>query len=231
MKLRRHPAKKCGFSLVELLTVMSIIALLASFSVPAMQSLFRSGAVNQAASDLSGTFECARSYAMSQNTYVRVGLACVPVGSTASVPTLVVIVISSVDGSLTYGSASDMADNTRWKPLTRPLILGNVWTYKDLNATNAPDTRNDSLPSGTDIPAFSRPAGRMGAVTFNSIVQFSPSGEAQVLQAESARYIKIGLDQPRQPNAPENARNENPFVLRLAGMNGRIDILRKENLN
>jgi prepilin-type N-terminal cleavage/methylation domain-containing protein len=231
MTPRRHPVQKRGFSLVELLTVMSIIALLASFSVPAMQSLFRSGAVNRAAGDLSGTFECARSYAMSQNTYVRVGLACVPVGSTASVPTLVVIVISSVDGSLTYDSASDMADNTRWKPLTRPLILGNVWTYKDLNATNAPNTSKDSLAENTDIPAFSRTAGRMGPVTFTSIVQFAPSGEAQVLKAESARYIKIGLDQPQQPNAPENARNENPFVLRLAGINGRIDILRKENLN
>ena len=231
MNPRRHPAKKRAFTLVELLTVVSIIALLASFSVPAMQSLFRSGGVNQAAGDLSGTLECARSHAMSQNTYVRVGLACVSGGSNASVPTLVAIAISSVDGSLTYDSASDMADNTRWKPLTRPLILGNVWTYDTLNATTAPDTRNDSLPSGTDIPAFSRPAGRMGAVTFTSIVQFAPSGEAQVLKAESARYIKIGLDQPRQPNAPESARNENPFVLRLAGINGRIDILRKENLN
>ena len=231
MKPRRHPLRKRGFSLIELLTVTSIIALLASFSVPAMESLFRSGAVNQAAGDLSGTFECARSYAMSQNTYVRVGLACVSSGSTASVPTLVVIAISSVDGSLTYDSASDMADNTRWKPLTRPLILGNVWTYDALNASTAPDTRNDSLPSATDIPAFSRPAGRMGLVQFTSIVQFAPSGEAQVLKAESAHYIKIGLDQPRQPNAPDQARNENPFVLRLAAINGRIDILRKENLD
>ena len=63
-----------GFSLVELLTVISIAGILAVLTVPAMQGLQQSGNFNRSLYALSDSLNLARSYAMANNTYVYAGL-------------------------------------------------------------------------------------------------------------------------------------------------------------
>jgi prepilin-type N-terminal cleavage/methylation domain-containing protein len=63
---------KSGFSLVELLSVMVIIAVMATLALPSIRSLNSSLKFNQNLSQIIGNLEQARSYAVGQNTYVWV---------------------------------------------------------------------------------------------------------------------------------------------------------------
>lgn len=231
-KLRgRAGSPASGFSLVELLVVIGVMALLVAFSGPMVGAIKSSNSVNRAASNLSQTMELARAYAMTHNTYVRVALGQVNAGVSGRVtPATVAWVIGATDGTLSANSAPDMIDPSKWRPLAKPLIMENFCMYDGTLNAQSPSTVGDAVPSGTDIKTFSRNIPSLGTVNFNSIIQFNPSGEACVIQGQTARYIKIACDQPLQPSNATTAQNKNPFILRLSGVNGRIDILRKENM-
>jgi type II secretory pathway pseudopilin PulG len=238
-----------AFTLVELLAVMAIIVIMTSLCVPVMHSIAGSGQTDAAITRLTGTYELARAYAMSNHTYVRVGLANVNVQAGISQPTVVVIVIASNDGTLTNNSAQNMATSQYWSAIGTPLILSNLWNYDSLNTSAAAisaqpplaaDTSSDLVPSSTDIgsPGFTRTNGPLSSLpsppTFTAIVQFDPAGEARVLQAQTAHYIKVGLDQPSSAptsSSSQGWQNKNPFILRISGINGSVSILRKETLN
>ncbi|MBN8712284.1 MAG: hypothetical protein J0I10_23165 [Verrucomicrobia bacterium] len=218
-----------AFSLVELLTVVALLVVLLSFSGPAIRAIAGAGSVRKAISDVADTCELARTYAMTRHTYVRVALAQLPAGGRFATPVTVVVVISPAEGSLASDTAADMGNRERWHLVTRPLILENLCVYDDLQA-GMPDTSNDALPSGTDIGSFTRDIPSLGAVTFSSILQFSPSGEAGVLKNEPSRYIRIGFDEPSGSDNTAARRGRNPFILRLSGINGSLTVLRKEDM-
>src|ERR1700734_3542471 len=67
-------ARAQGFSLVELLTVISIAGILAILTVPAVQGLQQAGGFNKSVYAMSDSLNLARSYALANNTYVYVGL-------------------------------------------------------------------------------------------------------------------------------------------------------------
>lgn len=207
-----------AFSLAELLVVIGIMAVLTMLAGPAVSSMSGAGSVNKVIGDLSGAVQQARIQAISQHTYVRVALGQVSASGVRVRPSLVVLVIYSADGTLDAEGAADMSDMNKWPAVARALILENYTVNDSLGALD------DSKPSESNIASFQRPIGAMGQVTFNSFIQFNPSGEARVVKAEPSHFIKIGVDRP----APQDGKN--PFVLRLSGINGSINILRKENL-
>jgi len=61
-----------GFSLLELLVVMTIMAILTAVMLPSIEGLNSSAKFNQSISEITGILEQARSYAVGQNTYVWV---------------------------------------------------------------------------------------------------------------------------------------------------------------
>jgi prepilin-type N-terminal cleavage/methylation domain-containing protein len=63
-----------GFSLIELLTVISILSLLLVLTVPAVSGLMQAGVMERGVAGLSGALESARGAAMSGSTYTQVGL-------------------------------------------------------------------------------------------------------------------------------------------------------------
>ncbi len=63
-----------AFSLIELLVVVAIIGLLATLAVPAFHSIGQARGVSEAAYQVSGAIELARSEAISRQTYVWLGL-------------------------------------------------------------------------------------------------------------------------------------------------------------
>ncbi len=109
-----------GFSLIELLTVMAIIVILMVVAGPSISAISGSGTVNKAAADVQRTLELARLYAMSHQTYVRVGFSDIP-DTTPGVPegAIVILPVASADGTL---SATNMAASN-WPALARPMVL------------------------------------------------------------------------------------------------------------
>ncbi len=62
-----------AFSLVELLTVIAIIAILVGLAVSSIPAIKGSGDIDQVASTVAGALEEARAYAMANDTYTWVG--------------------------------------------------------------------------------------------------------------------------------------------------------------
>ena len=224
-----HPARSLpshGFSLIELLVVIALIATLASSAGPAFQWMSGAGSMNKAINDLDQALELARTYAMANHTYVRVVFSEVPaLLPERPQPALLVLALYPSGGTLDTANSTpqSMADPAQWLPLNRALLLPNLVRNDALNA-RSPDTAADLLPSQSDIPAFTRPALHLTpAPTFTSCIQISPAGEAQIANGTPARYIKVGIDRP----APQGGKN--PAILRLCGLSGRIDVLRKED--
>ena len=207
-----------GFTLIELMVVMSIMVTMMAFSRPMISALVGSNSVNKAISDLSCTLEEARAYAMANNTYVNVGFGTTANSPSNPTPSFVVLCLYSIDGTINASAASDLASNAKWLAIGRTLVLNNF------NFNDALGTSSDATPATTDIPAFTRAVGNLGVVNFSGCIQFSPRGTARVQVASPARFIKVALDQ----SAPMNGKN--PFVIRMGGLTGAIEILRKENL-
>lgn len=231
---------KAGFTLLELLTVMAIVAILTTVTLPALQSLYGAGNVRKAIGDFSGVLQEARTYALANHTYVRVAIAQISTPSAAHpTPTSIILLLSSCDGTLSAGSAtpslSDMADPAKWPAIEPPLILADMLIYNTING-DAPDTSQDSYPSQSSVGSMTRavsgfPSGASGPV-FSSFIQFNPAGELSVLQSVSstsdpARHVKIAVDQPSTPTNASTPRLRNPFILRLSGVNGSIIVLRE----
>lgn len=212
------PKPQKGVTLVELLVVISLIALMASFGGSALQSLVGGGSTNKAVSDLAGTLELARSFAMANNTYVRVGFH-VASTSARSLPTTAVVSVYSADGS----NATAMSTAT-WPLLSKPLFLDNFVPNSALNGT-APNTSLDEDPfsSSSSFGSLDLTLPDLGPVSFTSFVEFTPAGEARLSAGQSKRYIKIGINRAR-------GNPSDPFILRVSGINGDIVTLRKENL-
>lgn len=64
-----------GFSVIELMAVVGLVAMLAVFLVPGMSSVGQGREAASAAVEIAGLLEQARAYAMAKNTYVWVGFA------------------------------------------------------------------------------------------------------------------------------------------------------------
>jgi prepilin-type N-terminal cleavage/methylation domain-containing protein len=68
---RTASSRRAGFSLIELMAVMTLITLAAGFVVPAVKGVTSSNTVNSGASKLQGLLNLARSEAIAQHTIVR----------------------------------------------------------------------------------------------------------------------------------------------------------------
>lgn len=191
-----EPRSAKGFSLIELLTVIAIIGLLAMATVPAFNAIAGGHAVNQAAYDVSGLLEFARAEAVTRQTYVWVGFKSTNVSGNLE---LQMAAVASRDGSGTNTSAANLMS------LSRVLRAKNIslarWTdlksaTRDL-LTNAPAV--SSLSVNTAGVSFQVGANRFD--TGNSIT-FTPRGEA-LLQGSAGpndgydRLIDVSLRQSR----------------------------------
>lgn len=72
MNPHRHSAKPSAFSLIELVVVISIIAIIATFTVPAATTILKGSAMTQASQTLTDQISFARQRALSRNLAVEV---------------------------------------------------------------------------------------------------------------------------------------------------------------
>jgi prepilin-type N-terminal cleavage/methylation domain-containing protein len=106
--------RRGGFTLVEMLTVVSIAAILAILSVPALQGLQTAGGFDKSTYALADSLNLARSYAVANNTYVYVGVTEVDrTQNPGASPQVVgqggrvaISMVATTDGTSDYSSSS-----------------------------------------------------------------------------------------------------------------------------
>jgi prepilin-type N-terminal cleavage/methylation domain-containing protein len=209
-----------AFSLTELLAVIAVIAILAVSARPAFNAIAASRGAGQAAYDMAGLLELARSEAVTRQTYVWVGFQTVTNGGNAE---LLAGAVASLDGTGTNTAAANLRGLTRVLRV-RSTTLGG---WNDLKpATQALFTQATpaSVATNSGGPAFS-----IGGAAFTGrTLLFTPRGEALLTGAPGlydgyTPFIGVGLRQTRGTTVPPDA--EDAAVL-VDGSTGTVRILR-----
>src|SRR2546421_468490 len=116
MSARRKATTSCnqsGFTLIEMMVVIAIIAILMALIAPAFTSLKGASDVTSAAYTIKGVLDQARTYAMANSTYTWVGFyeenvsnPSSPNSSTPKIGRVVMSIVASNDGTIIYTSSS-----------------------------------------------------------------------------------------------------------------------------
>jgi len=138
--LRRERASArgpAGFTLVELLVVIGIIAILMVLIAPAFTTIKSGGDVTSAASTIKDVLDTARTYAKANNTYTWVGFLeenvsnpASPNSDTPKVGRLIISIVASKDGTIIYDpnatGTNNFIDPTRLVQVTKLAKIDNL---------------------------------------------------------------------------------------------------------
>ncbi len=229
---------RAGFSLVELLTVIAIIALLTAGTGQAISALISSGGANQNISQLSGILEQAREYAVSQNTYVWVTFY--PGVASNGVKQVSVAVVASTDGTdpaSVNGASSWQQYSYGAVPSSNLALVNKVVTLKQVSLHGAATLSPSTLPAS---PAVADPAnslaggtsgnalfsiqvpGTAGPSPFTQALEFTPSGQAR----NSNSPVDV-IDVDVQPQKGSVDDTKNVAVVRVNGLTGETVVYRQ----
>lgn len=245
--LRAKPCR-AAFTLVELLIVMGFMSLLVAVTVPAVNALRGGGDLNRAVDEVSLTLNRARTHAMTQNTYVWVGMveesALFPSASQppyAGKGTLVLAVVASADGTaIVDAGAAATIPGTRLKPLGRLVKVTNVHATDVGSPDGTGDVHQlDGRPAGPytdDDPEACRISSdsgertphpfEMGGYTFYKTIRFSPSGEVTINGSSVPKRLgEIGLVPANGDQVSANP--SNLAAIQFSGIGGNVRVYRK----
>jgi prepilin-type N-terminal cleavage/methylation domain-containing protein len=229
---QRDPESIRGFTLLELLIVVGIIALLMVLIAPAFTTIKGGTDVTSAAYTIKGVLDTARTYAKANNTYTWVGFA----GSIG--PTLTgqvqVAIVASKDGTdlgtgvNVVGPPVDITSGVT--PVGKLMRIDNI----DIGDTGTPTndgTEFESRPAvnaayrisssgNTDYPFTAQ------QTTFNRWIRFSPRGEAVVKggATQVALYAEVGVLPTHDTTL---APTPNIVAIQISGFGGNVRIYRR----
>lgn len=229
-----------GFSLVELLTVIAIMTLMASLAVPSLRSLTGSGSFTQEVGQIAEVMEQARAYAVGQNTYVWVVFYSFdPPSETASGDSLCLAVYAANDGvdGLNWGSTTSTVIPPSSSPSVVQIFKFKIFKHLALNTGTElgnnypgpanheslnPFTPNSDLTFQTTL----RQAG--GSVTLpgnkkSYTVQFTPAGSARVSDS-AVGWIQMGFQPVKARNIQDS---HNLASIWISGLTGLSTVYRK----
>lgn len=221
-----------AFTLVELLAVISAMAIMAAIAVPSLMGLTSSGRMNQNLLELSGLLEEARQYALAQNTYVWV--AFLSRTDSNGIKTLSVAVLASKDGIDPASPASWVTNPYGDVPNAQIGLVGKIITLRQISLLPAATLTSAQIP---DLPAAPAPIngvanssgffnlqipGTSAPQAFTQALQFTPSGEARN-GINPVDLVELDLE-PQKGNAIPD--QDNVAVIRVNGLTGESVIYR-----
>jgi len=211
-----------GFTLLELMTVVVVIGIMASLSMSLGSNLVNSNRFTQNILTMSGIMEMARQHAITNNTYVWVAF-------TDTAPEGVYIAaIESKEGT------NSLADPTSgvWENTGKKLsdfanlnLLRKAQLIPNLTLKDASTLSVSGMPTATGTVTSLQtiklvvPVGHIDR-TFTRAIQFTPTGAARVFSNSSC--VEVGI----APASPSSTSNVNVAVLRLAGITGKLTVYR-----
>lgn len=219
---RIRPAPRSGFTLLELLVVIGIIALLSSLAGPAISSISKGSQMNQALAEVGGLLEEARQYAIAKNTYVWVAFEDSRSGGDDQ---LRIAVLASKTGTdLPVWGTDDTTGAA-----TQTVLLNRIRTFNGVKLSGANAFGSAQIPDlavvanagdlGGAAFTIRLPGGGRGS--FSKAVQFTPAGEAR-----NAETLIGAIDFGLQPTRGGGADIRNVAVVRVNGLTGQHVIFR-----
>jgi len=200
---QRDPESVRGFTLLELLIVLGIVAMLMLLIAPAFTTIKGGTDVTSAADSIKGVLDTARTYAKANDTYTWVGFyeenvanPASPNSDTPAVGRLVMSIVASKDGTTIY-DPNNLAtiDPTKLMQVGKLTKINNLhlWTHTDNPSgtgstfdtrPNVPSTYciGDTSPANSATP-FQYPVASpapSAQYTFRKVLQISPWGETRV---------------------------------------------------
>lgn len=188
-----------AFSLIELLTVIAILALLLVTGVLGFQSIVSSHGVSQAATDVATLLEFARDEAVNRQSYMWVGLK---EATNNGAVELQMAAVYSVDGTTNTG--------TNLQPLSRIVRVKQVGLVPFANLSA--ETRSLLGASTTVTEYATNTKGitfKVGATEFSNSLTFTPRGEAMLNGGPTSfagfdPQIGVGIVPSRRANGSAN---------------------------
>ena len=228
--MKKPNSSKSAFSLVEMLTVVTITALLTAFAAPAIMGVSASGQMNQNLLTMSGLLEEARQYAVAQNTYVWVAVQ--PGTNADGTSILSVALLASTDGTDPAGAASWSSNAYGTVPNSQISLINKIATLRQVSLANAGTFDTSIVPN---LPATPAPVsavanslatnstgffniqlpGTSGTKAFTQAAEFTPSGEVRNTSSPVG-LVELDLQGKRGTAADAN----NLAVIRVNGITG-----------
>jgi len=208
-----------GYTLIELLTVIAIIAIMTTAATSLVPPLFESNQLDKNMTTLSGILEQAREAAISRNTYVWVAFTSNPPSSSPASGVRTVL-FESQDGT-------DVLSNfTNTGTSSSPLLIGSANGLAPLSPLQTLPGIQLSVPTGSLSKggAFLQSGMNLTlnvggiAQKFTQAVMFTPDGEARVAIWNS--LVEVQVQSSLHPQSP------NVAVLRLSRLTGRLTVSR-----
>lgn len=229
-----------GFTLIELLVVVAVMAVMTGLAIPAFESIKGGNDVTTTAYNIKGTLDQARAYAMTNNTYVFVGIqefaasvdsSVVPQG--AGTGRVAMAVVAARDG--TPGSST-----TNLMPIfklqhfenTHLVDLSGAIPASGGMARPAPSPGGYVISDATvpQTTVFSWPIGAATAAqqySFNQVINFDPEGAARIQSSGNGivipSYIEIGFE---ASHGTAITTSSNAVAIQIDGVTGATQMYR-----
>jgi prepilin-type N-terminal cleavage/methylation domain-containing protein len=208
-----------GFSLVELLCVITIVSILASVTGPAIVGMISGDQLTNNAYQLSGIAQQARTTAISQHTYVWLGFSSYTNNGAPAVMAAMVQIDSGLSTDLPNVAAN-------YRLVSKPVVLRNATiaaasAYTGLTGVDSTDNTDVSTQTFT----FPMSVPGNANATFTDCIVFGPDGQVYLPTSAGAiaaptQCVGLGIN-------AANSHTLRTAAIQIRGLSGQVSVFRQ----